>query len=133
MRISDWSSDVCSSDLLAGTERHRRHAALGEREVVGAEEVAGFRAGVGGEAQVEALRGGDQFVQQVLLRAARSAEVAGRAVRVERVHVQHRHRLAQRIQRAGGVVLGAEQALLLRSDEHTSELQSLMRNSYAVL
>src|SRR3546814_2956174 len=25
MRISDWSSDVCSSDL--GVERHRKHAA----------------------------------------------------------------------------------------------------------
>src|SRR3546814_17700011 len=24
MRISDWSSDVCSSDLLAGERRHRR-------------------------------------------------------------------------------------------------------------
>src|SRR3546814_20521246 len=30
MRISDWSSDVCSSDLAAGTAQH---AAIGEREV----------------------------------------------------------------------------------------------------
>src|SRR3546814_13605791 len=79
MRISDWSS-TCALPI----------------------------SGVGGEAQVEAFRGGDQFVQQVLLRAARSAEVAGRAVRIERVHVQHRDGLAQRIQRAGGVVLGAD-------------------------
>src|SRR3546814_3575349 len=27
MRISDWSSDVCSSDLLSGGERNRGHLA----------------------------------------------------------------------------------------------------------
>src|SRR3546814_20738268 len=37
MRISDWSSDVCSSDLLAVVERQHRHVALGiDRREVGA-------------------------------------------------------------------------------------------------
>src|SRR3546814_3769809 len=31
-----------------------------------------------------------------------------------------------------GWILGSDQAAALRSEEHTSELQSLMRNSYAV-
>src|SRR3546814_17437086 len=38
MRISDWSSDVCSSDLLVGTEAENvahRDIAKGERGVVG--------------------------------------------------------------------------------------------------
>src|SRR3546814_4790160 len=33
MRISDWSSDVCSSDLPAGTARPRTRAALASRSV----------------------------------------------------------------------------------------------------
>src|SRR3546814_1309643 len=32
-----------------------------------------------------------------------------------------------------GVTIGRPLSILLRSEEHTSELQSLMRNSYAVL
>src|SRR3546814_18873287 len=31
MRISDWSSDVCSSDLSAGNQRDRYHARLLQR------------------------------------------------------------------------------------------------------
>src|SRR3546814_11455811 len=30
MRISDWSSDVCSSDLLAVADREEQHIAVGE-------------------------------------------------------------------------------------------------------
>src|SRR3546814_10082990 len=33
MRISDWSSDVCSSDLMTGVERHERAAFEAERAV----------------------------------------------------------------------------------------------------
>src|SRR3546814_10905943 len=33
---------------------------------------------------------------------------------------------------AGRLLLGCAESLFLRSEEHTSELQSLMRNSYAV-
>src|SRR3546814_1893794 len=90
MRISDWSSDVCSSDLLA-VDRADRHAL---------------------------------------------------AVRLERLHCPA-VACALRIDR--GIGRGAALALLLRrgpphrlrevaerSEEHTSELQSLMRISYAV-
>src|SRR3546814_20388099 len=33
MRISDWSSDVCSSDLRVALVRHRRRALLSRREI----------------------------------------------------------------------------------------------------
>src|SRR3546814_3479753 len=36
MRISDWSSDVCSSDLADADVRHR-HASLGELDLFGME------------------------------------------------------------------------------------------------
>src|SRR5471032_529284 len=100
--------------VVAGAEGNRRHAALREREVVGAEEVARFRLRIGGVRHVHLLGLGDQLVQQVQLGAAGDGEVARRAVRAERVHIDHAGRLGQRIQRIGGVVLGAEQALLLR-------------------
>src|SRR3546814_7912038 len=96
MRISDWSSDVCSSDLravrrvpeladarLARTARHRRRD--------------------------DRRTGGD----------------ARRAVRR---HAARDQRLAAA--RCGRLAAATRYAA--RSEEHTSELQSLMRISYAV-
>src|SRR3546814_1886332 len=102
MRISDWSSDVCSSDLPAG------RAGGG----------GGF-AGRAGRDRADDVPGrGDQAAAggQALPRAG-----AGRARRL----------------RARGLLQlpfadGAHAALRDRSEEHTSELQSLMRISYAV-
>src|SRR3546814_10266451 len=82
MRISDWSSDVCSSDL---NDRDHRQRARRERE--------------------------------------------------QQPHAEeHRDRSEQ-----AGIGEAAGEALVLagngrrgRSEEHTSELQSLMRSSYAV-
>src|SRR3546814_6491824 len=107
MRISDWSSDVCSSDLDArrigaeegvteednGDDHQRRaeraprrlqqqhHADAGDDDVLGVEVVRPLREFLVEEIEIEAAGGGD-----------------------------HRE----------------------RSEEHTSELQSLMRISYAV-
>src|SRR3546814_1731388 len=96
MRISDWSSDVCSSDLPA----HPRQAGpevqavdQGDRRQERPQRQGGWRrphAGAGGRRHC----GG-----------AEDGRGAGR------------HRAAP---------------LYRRSEEHTSELQSLMRNSYAV-
>src|SRR3546814_3164648 len=95
MRISDWSSDVCSSDLLGtGTRRQR---AAGDAVVAAA-----------GHDGVLAGRG--------------VAAVVGKGV------VLHRGVAARGIA-AGGV---AGDHVAERSEEHTSELQSLMRISYAV-
>src|SRR3546814_2500734 len=92
MRISDWSSDVCSSDLLRPA--HHRLAADPAR-------------------RARCRRRGDGDV------APGPAE-GGRL---------ERGRLAGTGGRAPGRTAGARG----RSEEHTSELQSLMRISYAVL
>src|SRR3546814_10055654 len=94
MRISDWSSDVCSSDLLVDL-LHRRARAVGDADF--------------------ALRGQD-FGLRALLGGHRAHD---------RVEVDE-HLV---VGGAGGH-LGLR--LLDRSEEHTSELQSLMRISYAV-
>src|SRR3546814_6383396 len=95
MRISDWSSDVCSSDLTHLVEeaggKHRVEARLDARM------------------QDAAVGRCDHQFQHPARRAR-----AGRRVGLP---------LADR------PTAGAEH---FRSEEHTSELQSLMRNSYAV-
>src|SRR3546814_10215718 len=106
MRISDWSSDVCSSDLGGrggrdggGGRRGRQLRKIGQhRAVLSDEQVeqAGQEAGH--------LGSGDGLVGEV----APGAGAGGDA---------HLGGLGD----AGG-----------RSEEHTSELQSLMRISYAV-
>src|SRR3546814_6187983 len=94
MRISDWSSDVCSSDLI-----------LCYRSVVREKSVPTF--------SHEALE-------------ARAVDLLER----QRIEIDARH--AAQVDRAD---LAAIWPLALgegRSEEHTSELQSLMRISYAV-
>src|SRR3546814_9749237 len=135
MRISDWSSDVCSSDLalvraivdpvdreVAGLNIPRRNVEPGER---GGDLVHGFRvAGAGG------LRvGGDARQagsEQRLIGGGFGAPRAGDG--------QHGFVAIDtaRVGRSGGAGGEAEQGREERSEEHTSELQSLMRISYAV-
>src|SRR3546814_6383814 len=93
MRISDWSSDVCSSDLfVAAILQH----------------VPGFQ-----RARVE-----------------HAVEFAARVVLVAAGHARHRARPGQ-CRRERGRRQFPHRADG-RSEEHTSELQSLMRLSYAV-
>src|SRR3546814_3772024 len=97
MRISDWSSDVCSSDL--------------EAEGLGAEGCSfpALSARIIKRASPRPKTVGDRI-------AAVAAEVAGR-------QLDPRRRLA-------ALIFGEHQQA--RSEEHTSELHSLMRISYAV-
>src|SRR3546814_5402152 len=97
MRISDWSSDVCSSDL---------------------------------EAQVGLL-----VEPQVFQRLLHGIHMRGLAGEVE----DHGRLTDRRVDRALGADIGLDQGdptlgfrEVERSEEHTSELQSLMRISYAV-
>src|SRR3546814_5757589 len=102
MRISDWSSDVCSSDLGQGEAVEAGQVEVEQGKV----EAAGGGFGKRGQA----VRGVDDCV-------ALGAQQAGD-------HFGH-----------GGVVLDQQQLQGAgdgRSEEHTSELQSLMRISYAV-
>src|SRR3546814_6618394 len=107
MRISDWSSDVCSSDL-ALAEDQRAEQQGGDRHQEGDQENVGG-AGRGENAEIENVGkgGADQ--------AERRQRRPGGGVRGGCPWP-----LQQRGQRQH------------RSEEHTSELQSLMRISYAV-
>src|SRR3546814_6330589 len=105
MRISDWSSDVCSSDLEAaergrvedqrGDARHQHHIALAMMVDKAAEPDAEHRR----QNQIDA-----------------------------RDHPRREHRLGL----DEGPEGQREPHREIRSEEHTSELQSLMRISYAV-
>src|SRR3546814_4784619 len=92
MRISDWSSDVCSSDLFE--QRSEWQRAWAEYHT--------------GQSAIDYVRTAGTGVDTLLLNAGQ----AGRRGRVW-----------------WRVILDQYGA---RSEEHTSELQSLMRISYAV-
>src|SRR3546814_3051238 len=104
MRISDWSSDVCSSDLIGGRARSGIDHAHLDRE----RQPPPVRSG---HAIAVAISGGDGN----LVPAARQADSFGRVLQ------QVEEYLDQPVAAAAD-----------RSEEHTSELQSLMRISYAV-
>src|SRR3546814_5423681 len=95
MRISDWSSDVCSSDLVSAAT-----AAGGAqcRPTAWALPMPAARSHCSHHSNREIVAGGN-----------------GGAKAVNDTHIMVRR----------GIVL-------MRSEEHTSELQSLMRISYAV-
>src|SRR3546814_9495096 len=101
MRISDWSSDVCSSDLfveaLPGAEVHLREASVPvEISVFGLDEML--------DDGVDSL--GAELRDQVGDELREAVEF--------------------------GVRMGVKRGHLNQAEEHTSELQSLMRISYAV-
>src|SRR3546814_4204380 len=111
MRISDWSSDVCSSDLIARKtvdqpveDRRRYH--LPQRKTL--------------------FEGFEIILEADELFAARRF--------VDTIH----HRRFFRFERLRRRDIGRDHIILdqpvrvERSEEHTSELQSLMRISYAV-
>src|SRR3546814_7240827 len=112
MRISDWSSDVCSSDLIQSIRLNKCLGFLGRRHTV-----------------------------YVLINAVEHAGVNIRQPGHEPVYGKRQHALGGRgtlyfaVQTGEPVVaegcFGLKH-LEARSEEHTSELQSLMRISYAV-
>src|SRR3546814_5691079 len=120
MRISDWSADVCSSDLMQACldvvmpyvrERKQFGTPIGSFQLIQAK-VADMYV---------ALNSARAYVYAV----ARACD-AGKTTRFDA---------------AGAILLASENAVrtsleaiqaLGRSEEHTSELQSLMRISYAV-
>src|SRR3546814_9929902 len=108
MRISDWSSDVCSSDLKIWDQMYFATQYYGRKGLV-----------------VNAISGVDLALWDLLgkLRGEPVYHMLGGAVRDELQFYATGARpdLAKEMGFIGG-----------RSEEHTSELQSLMRISYAV-
>src|SRR3546814_5593585 len=129
MRISDWSSDVCSSDLFAGEEQEaspfgrdggdRRRGALEPRlPRYGVDERAREKPGAAAARRaVGPVDGHEQL----------SGTLTG--VEGDVVEAVALRRLDAREPAVGEAEAGA----VVSSEEQTSELQSLMLNSYAVL
>src|SRR3546814_2023661 len=121
MRISDWSSDVCSSDLAIALYLVRRGHQRAQRRG----HLAGRRAPAGevhrelvSVAPLEEGAGGDCVDLSLDADAGQHLGDRLRHLRVVDVAV---------VGRAEG-----KAEAVGRSEEHTSELQSLMRISYAV-
>src|SRR3546814_5327912 len=113
MRISDWSSDVCSSDL-GGTDR--RGVMAGEPSAVRLLDRRAHRQRRGMAAET----------------VSDDCDPAGVDTPAQRRDAPHRH-IGMRGDPAHLLDPRAPDIGGLRSEEHTSELQSLMRISYAVL
>src|SRR3546814_2672734 len=139
MRISDWSSDVCSSDLDAGTcvassgssseqdvylgcdRLDHRGEALGSGghgvPIVGDGEEARAdkspRAGTSPGCVIGPGRGAEYLASRGVEDAPRVEQVYGTVADAHASEVDHPGQSA------------------VRSEEHTSEIQSLMRISYA--
>src|SRR3546814_8989159 len=124
MRISDWSSDVCSSDLVVGAAVDDEHRPVRDLRRVGdgsqLAELAGPGIEVGWEVAVLDQADLAGVLQQ-------PSGVGGPVVEVGRC-AQSGDTADRRVERRGA---HGERAAG-RSEEHTSELQSLMRISYAV-
>src|SRR3546814_10154052 len=129
MRISDWSSDVCSSDLeRRAAETGSERAVIGH-EAEGADGPAQAVAGVGGRHRPERLD--ETRVERRHPGADHEPRGPGRRVVLAaggRAVLLHRHPPVLRPMRSASGLTRT----LGRSEEHTSELQSLMRISYAV-
>src|SRR3546814_3826298 len=104
MRISDWSSDVCSSDLI-----EKRRTAAGDD--------AFFDRGAG---RVESVVDAILALLHLDLRSAADLDDRNAAGELCQAFLQL------------FLVVIRRRGFDLRSEEHTSELQSLMRISYAV-
>src|SRR3546814_4628012 len=111
MRISDWSSDVCSSDLYIGV-----------------------RTPEGDRLSGRLLTDVDHTVDIVAVDATGKKLAGQRRVQVEFYKIRWRWWWNQADEYLGNFTQDKYNQLLKkeRSEEHTSELQSLMRISYAV-
>src|SRR3546814_3504968 len=147
MRISDWSSDVCSSDLRRPRRRQREKAG-GPRRVRACRtwrrsgrrdrRRQGFRrsgpwrrtaSGCAMRARIADARCRTLRIGTVKLGGAcleRADHLAQRAIE----HLPRQH-LEQQIAKRE-IDAENQNTTIRRSEEHTSELQSLMRISYAV-
>src|SRR3546814_2947816 len=130
MRSSDWSSDVCSSDLRP----HFGFGVVEQRLVDHAVDAARLdRVDMRHQPHIVAVIGADigEAVAERLPLGEMLAEVGKTAVERMAPRVDDL-RIGQDQADEGGVEPVVGQLVDIRSEEHTSELQSLMRISYAV-
>src|SRR3546814_9716799 len=107
MRISDWSSDVCSSDLFG---KRRIQGEIKAQYNPYGDRIVGGSGGIGWRGTLSYV---DQFANDTI----------GIAIGVQRNDTNN----PEETYAASSTWVACR-----RSEEHTSELQSLMRSSYAV-
>src|SRR3546814_9527074 len=124
MRISDWSSDVCSSDLIWNTHWHPDHT--------------------GGNAAIKEATGctitgpAAEFARiptlDVQVKGGDTVRLGEHAADVWDVPAHTAGHIAYHFAADAAIFVGDTMFAMGcgRSEEHTSELQSLMRISYAV-
>src|SRR3546814_4194351 len=123
MRISDWSSDVCSSDLKR------------VRDLVGAIVQKGGEPGTD-EGRIAAFY--KAYMDRQAIDAAGMKPVAADLARFAAITDKPAlskilgEQTRADVDPLNDTDFGTENLFGIRSEEHTSELQSLMRNQYAV-
>src|SRR3546814_4043130 len=120
MRISDWSSDVCSSDLGPSSGRTTRSRHAHTRRRLCLSRGGGVTRGAGGHGHLAPCAWA-RGIDVLSWRSGMSFDPATVAAFVDGELDDFNMRRIER-----------EAATDARSEEHTSELQSLMRISYAV-
>src|SRR3546814_3207651 len=145
MRISDWSSDVCSSDLGQNGVVNLREHRLADGRGVHGRAPAGPEKGAHRRMALElsdvdqlvlVLHGEVHRLSDILHQPAHDRPSEGDDAAVAQEGVADIERADADHPDAVLLIEGGEAALLqggqqARSEEHTSELQSLMRISYA--
>src|SRR3546814_9830495 len=122
MRISDWSSDVCSSDLIGRRREHVIALAFDDRaEWMDQQPRLDLGPGKDQAADRDAMPR-DRRLQRMIVRTETRPFVDRQSV----------HPGEPRPSLPVGGVGGLAPFDMQRSEEHTSELQSLMRHSYDV-
>src|SRR3546814_2213883 len=117
MCISDWSSDVCSSDL------HDKTAFIGRLD----------------RSDARAITDWERKMRGIIFKIIGDGIAARIGVGIARHRAIGQRRISRRREQRQRVVISAPRSRCTvprlqndRSEEHTSELQSLMRISYAV-
>src|SRR3546814_3891158 len=118
MRISDWSSDVCSSDLTGGSICHGQTG--GEIVAAVQHNIRAAENGFGIVGRDALMDGGDGHVRG----EPGDGFPCGVGLGTTNIGGCEQHLPLQ--------VGKVDRVIVDRSEEHTSELQSLMRISYAV-
>src|SRR3546814_6841857 len=112
MRISDWSSDVCSSDLLDCLVNNAAGNFLARSETLSPRAV---------DAVLAVVLHGTAYVTLACGQRWLAEERAGTVLSIVATYAE-----------TGSPYVVPSAMAKARSEEHTSELQSLMRISYAV-
>src|SRR3546814_6770747 len=129
MRISDWSSDVCSSDLAPRTRCKGQIGppVAGVAATVPVDKGERLEPSASGE---PALFTGQQAIEQAIIAVFGEIDDAGSRIDGGGFVAEAPERLQRdRVHERFGAGGNFEDIAVRRSEEHTSELQSLMRSS----